>query len=132
MENQVDAQTESSPVTLEVPHDGAAYATWRQTGKLPEVKPAQPKGESAPPKESSAEGQEPKGKAAPASEAGNKDQEKQKPPRDNAASRLNELLEDLRRAGLTPAESGASPARSDLGRGSAFRLGSPKFPPKSR
>jgi hypothetical protein len=31
-------------------------------------------------------------------------QEKQKPPRDNAATRLNELLQDLRKAGLTPAE----------------------------
>ena len=103
MENQIDVQSESSPV-IEVPRDGAAYAEWRQTGKLPEAKPAQPKGESAPPKESSAEGQEPKGKPAPASEAGNKEQEKPKPPRDNAASRLNELLEDLRKAGLTPAE----------------------------
>jgi len=80
------------------------YAEWRQTGKLPEAKPTQPKGESAPPKESSAEGEEPKGKSAPASETGNKDQEKQKPPRDNAATRLNELLDDLRKAGLTPAE----------------------------
>ena len=104
MENQIDVQPESSPATLEVPRDGAAYAEWRQTGKLPEAKPAQPKGESAPPKESSAEGREPKEKVAPASEAGNKEQEKPKPPRDNAASRLNELLEDLRKAGLTPAE----------------------------
>lgn len=103
MENQLDVQTESSPV-IEVPRDGAAYAEWRQTGKLPEAKPTQPKGESAPPKESSAEGEEPKGKSAPASETGNKDQEKQKPPRDNAATRLNELLDDLRKAGLTPAE----------------------------
>jgi hypothetical protein len=37
MENQVDVQTESSPV-IEVPRDGAAYAEWRQTGKLPEAK----------------------------------------------------------------------------------------------
>jgi len=79
MENQLDVQTESSPV-LQVPRDSAAYAEWRQTGKLPEAK-SQPKGESAPPKESSAEGQEPNGKAAPVSQTGNKDQEKQKPPR---------------------------------------------------
>jgi hypothetical protein len=65
MENQVDVQTESSPV-IEVSRDGAAYAEWRQTGKLPEAKPAQPKEESVPSKESSAEGQEPKGKSAPA------------------------------------------------------------------
>src|SRR6516165_4021436 len=60
MENQIDIQTKSSPVTLEVPRDGTAYAEWRQTGKLPEATPAKPKGESAPPKESSAEGKEPK------------------------------------------------------------------------
>jgi hypothetical protein len=41
MENQVDVQPESSPVTFEVPRDGAAYAEWRQSGKLPEAKPAQ-------------------------------------------------------------------------------------------
>ena len=104
MENQADVQTESSPVTFEVPRDGAAYAECRQTGKLPEAKPAQPKGESAPPKESSAEGQQPKEKAAPVSKTGKQDQERQKPPRDNAATRLTELLEDLRKAGLTPAE----------------------------
>ena len=68
MENQPDVQAESSTATLEVPRDGAAYAEWRQTGKLPEAKPAQPKGESAPPKESSAEGKEPKEKPAPVSE----------------------------------------------------------------
>jgi hypothetical protein len=45
----------------------------------------------------------PKGKSAPVSETGKQDQEKQKL-RDNAATRLNELLEDLRKAGLTPAE----------------------------
>jgi hypothetical protein len=56
------------------------------------------------PKESSAEGQQPKEKAAPVSETGKQDQEKQKPPRDNAATRLTELLDDLKRAGLTPAE----------------------------
>ena len=105
METEIkDVHAESSTAHFEVPRDGAAYATWRQTGKLPEAKPAQPKGESAPPKESSAEGQESKEKSAPVSETGNKDQEKQKPPRDNAAARLNELLEDIKRAGFTPAE----------------------------
>jgi hypothetical protein len=98
-----DVQAESSPA-IEVPRDGAAYAKWRQTGELPEAKPAQPKGESAPPKESSAEGQQPKEKSAPVSETGKQDQERQKPPRDNAATRLNEILEDLRKANLTPAE----------------------------
>jgi hypothetical protein len=77
MENTIDVQPESSPV-FEVPRDGAAYAEWRQTGKLPEAKPAQPKKEdSAPSKESS---------------TGKQDQERQKPPRDNGATRLNEIL----------------------------------------
>ena len=44
------------------------------------------------------------GKIPPASEAGKQDQDRQKPPRDNAGTRLNEILDDLRKAGLTPAE----------------------------
>jgi hypothetical protein len=45
------------------------------------------------PKESSAEGQQPKEKAAPVSETGKQDQERQKPPRDNAAMRVSAPLD---------------------------------------
>lgn len=87
------APVTETPSTFEVPKDRAAYDQWRQTGKLPE----QPKAESAP---ASAEGDRPTEKPAPGSEPGKKPQER----RDNAATRLNELLADLKRAGLTPAE----------------------------
>lgn len=94
-----DVQAESSPA-LEVPREGEAYAKWRQTGELPAAKPKTEA--SATSTEHSAEGQKPEERAAPASEAGKATQEKK--PRDNAAARLNELLEDLRKAGMTPAE----------------------------
>jgi hypothetical protein len=95
----LDAQAAPSPA-IEVPRESAAYAEWRQTGKLP----AQPKNEaSAASQDHSAAGEKPAEKSAPASEAGKGTQER-KPARDNAAARLNELLDDLRRAGFTPAE----------------------------
>lgn len=64
---------------------------WRMTGELPG------KAESAPAKEDSATD---KVETAPASEAGHQE----KPKRDNAETRLKELLADLKTAGLTPAE----------------------------
>ena len=63
------------------------------TGELP--KDSKPKGESAPP----TSGDKPE-KTAPAPEAGTKQEHK---PR-GAETRLTELLDDLKRAGLTPAE----------------------------
>lgn len=94
-----DVLAASSPAPA-VPTDPKAYAEWRQTGKTPE--PSQPKEESAPSKDSAA-GDEPAQKTAPASEAGKKQEIKERP-RSNAETRLNELLEDLRHAGLSPAE----------------------------
>lgn len=98
------APTESSPV-LSIPADADGYSEWRLTGKLPEKKekPSKPEESAAPDK--SAEGDEPEGKTAPAPEAGSNKQEQQsKPPRSDAASRLNEILADLKRAGLSPSE----------------------------
>ncbi len=63
---------------------------------LPEFKP---KAESAPAKETPAKVVETEGKTAPASEPG---KESQEPKRNTAEARLNELLDDLRAAGLTP------------------------------
>lgn len=99
-----DVLVESSPATpeatpAEVPADPAAYAEWRMSGKVPEPKQKQqPKqrAESAP-----AEADQPD---TPASEADEPRQEKPPAKRDNAASRLQELLADLRTAGYTPAE----------------------------
>lgn len=95
---------ESSPAehqTFEVPRGGQEYANWRMTGKLPE-KPK--KAESAPAKESSAAEQVEKD--APVSETGKESQDKPKvqPKRDTAETRLQELLADLRTAGLSPSE----------------------------
>jgi hypothetical protein len=98
----VNTAEASSAAAVEVPNDPEGYAEWRQTGKVPEPKPkpaAQPKEESAPSKESSAEGAQESGKA-PESEPGKKQEHKPS----KAEARLNELLEDLRRAGLSPAE----------------------------
>ena len=88
---------ESSPVievnsTFEVPQ-GAARAEWLKTGKVPEETP---KAAPAPAKKTAAEGDKPEG-TEPASEPGNKQER-----RSNADTRLNELLDDLREAGLTP------------------------------
>ncbi len=102
------APAESSSAPIEIP-SGEAYTAWRMTGKLPAAKPAAPaKGTStnegsAPSSDSSAGGTPPAENSAPASEAGKPIQEKGKP-RSSADTRLTELLNDLREAGLTPTE----------------------------
>ena len=104
------ASTESSPV-LTIPADEASYSEWRLTGKLPEKKspekPSKPEESAAP--EPSAEGPEhgsdaPEEKTAPAPEAGEEPtQERRQPPQKAPAGpRLQEILNDLRAAGLTP------------------------------
>lgn len=100
------AVAESSPAaeapqtqTFEVPRDPAAYNQWRKTGEIPESKP---KREAPAPskKESSAAPEKEAGTSA-ASEA---ETQQERKPRSDAASRLDEILADLRRAGFTPAE----------------------------
>src|SRR6187455_476367 len=86
------AVAEPTPTTPEIPTGGADYLEWRKTGKLPSA-------ESAPAKESA--GDKPD-KSAPAPEAGRPQQERK--PRSNAESRLEEILTDLRTAGLSPSE----------------------------
>lgn len=85
---------ESSPATTErttlfIP-EGEARADFMKTGVIPE-----PKAESAPAKEPPAAKAE---KTAPASEPGDKQERK-----NTAETRLNDLLDGLREAGLTPA-----------------------------
>lgn len=100
-----DVHAASSPAAaVEVPKDPQAYQEWRRTGKLPAAK--EPAGK---PKEDSttsqaAEGDKPKEKTAPASAAGKEQEPKPPKPRSNAETRLNEILEDLKRAGLSPVE----------------------------
>jgi hypothetical protein len=94
------ASTESSPV-LQIPKDPEQYAEWRQTGKLPgDKQDKQPKDADSEPAKESADGEEPEEKHAPAPEAGSKQERR----RDTAADRLQEILGDLKRAGLSPSE----------------------------
>lgn len=86
-----DAPVESSPTTFEAP-SGDARTEWLKTGKLPEAKPK-------PKTEASASSSE----TAPDSETGKQGNQERKP-KPSAADRLNEILADLKTAGLTPAE----------------------------
>lgn len=77
---------------LEVPTDQAGYDAWRRTGEIT------PKGESATPGQS-AEGEKPTETASEAVK-----QEAPVKQRGTAETRLQELLADLKTAGLSPAE----------------------------
>lgn len=100
-----DSSPAPQAAPMEVPTESAAYAEWRISGKLPEAPKKQPKsGVSATSNgNSSAASEEAAEKASPASEAG-ENQQQEKRSRSNAETRLNEILADLRRAGMTPAE----------------------------
>jgi hypothetical protein len=107
------ASAETTPKALEVPRDKAAYAEWRKTGKMPGAKPNEGQAAASADSSGSSAGDDVAagGEVDLASEAGTSKQERGraetsvvKPSRDNAATRLNELLGDLKRAGLTPAE----------------------------
>ena len=65
--------------------DSPEYANWRVTGQIPDPPKAEPRPE----------------KTAPVSETGDRQQERRP---SKAEARLNELLQDLKRAGLTPSE----------------------------
>jgi hypothetical protein len=94
----VAAESSPAATAFEIPTDSEGYSNWRTTGELPAKPKAASKestpapGESAPPSE----------KTAPASEPGKHTQEAK--PRSTAETRLNELLADLKKAGLSPAE----------------------------
>ena len=95
-----DAPDSSSP---SIPTGGKDYAKWRMTGELPEKKQPSKREASTPSNESSDSSADDAGEnSAPASETGTNTQERKQPGK--AESRLNEILEDLRRAGLSPSE----------------------------
>lgn len=105
-DNNTGANTSPAPqAAIEVPTESAAYAEWRITGKLPESPSKKPPKSEAPAtsRNGSAAPEEGVEKASSASEAGEEHQQ-EKRSRSNAESRLNEILSDLRRAGLSPAE----------------------------
>lgn len=101
---------ESSPASFAIPTEPGEYATWRQTGELPAEKPVAEKTPGQkPPKAGEAATSEPTSESAPASDTGKGKQEsrgERTPKRggDDAASRLQEILGDLKNAGLSPAE----------------------------
>jgi hypothetical protein len=73
----------AEPTTLEVPKGGQEYAEWRMTGKTRQSKEA----------------------STPSSEKADSEPAKQeRKARSNADSRLTELLNDMREAGISPAE----------------------------
>jgi len=94
----------STGTTLTPPADAESYSKWRLTGEMPEQKKSKPKPEETSAASESAEGEsqpdQPE-ESAPGPEPGTKKQEHRK---GSAADRLNELISDLRRAGLTPSE----------------------------
>jgi hypothetical protein len=96
IERPSPSESSASPgaESFEVPKDPAARLEWRKTGKLPEKNNTPKKEASAPSTNSETN--------APASEAGSDLQERKQ--RSNAETRLTELLGDLKRAGLSPAE----------------------------
>jgi len=104
--NGTPAVAEPSPATeapaaIEVPRERAAYDNWRKTGEMPGSKPAAAKEPKASTAKESSGAPENGAKTSPASEAESTQETK---PRSNAETRLNEVLADLRRAGLSPAE----------------------------
>jgi hypothetical protein len=92
----VESSTQATAV-LEVPSnpDSTEYADWRLTGKIPAA--PKPKPEDPAPSTYTVKSE----KAAPVSETGISQQE---PRHSKAERRLTELLEDLKRAGLSPSE----------------------------
>jgi len=88
-----ESSTAAEPSTLTAPTNGAEYANWRMTGKLPEAKAPAPK---APKPGAPA--------ASTDSAAGSEPDNSQGHRKGGAETRLNELLADLKRAGLSPAE----------------------------
>ena len=98
------AVTEATPaVAIEIPREGKARTEWQISGKLPDAKEPSSKAESTP--AHPADEAQADSETRTASEA-ESTQEHKKPGKrtSDAGTRLGEILEDLKRAGLTPAE----------------------------
>lgn len=107
MENTTTETAVSSPApqSFEIPSEPKANLEWRKSGKLPGEAATEgtPKADSTPAnKNASASASEESAAETAAASATAPKQEKAKQPR--ADDRLTELLADLRKAGLTPAE----------------------------
>lgn len=100
MENQQTDTAASSPApqpVFEIPSDPKANLEWRTTGKLPDATT-----DGKPKEDSTTSASEEKSSEPAAASATAPKQEKTKQP--TAADRLNEVLADLKKAGLSPLE----------------------------
>jgi hypothetical protein len=103
MDANLQAGQEAPSAPVVIPKEGSKeYSEWRMTGKLPDAKgkPVKDATENTSDSESDDKSEQ---KSAPASEAGKDTQEKTKS-RSTAQTRLEEILADLKHAGLSPAE----------------------------
>lgn len=104
---QPDAAAPSTPA-IEVPRNPEAYAKWRRTGELPQAEPDNKKPANGGNAETSEDNDSrshdnSSDKGASASETDNNRATETKP-KSKAQARLDEILADLKAAGLTPAE----------------------------
>jgi hypothetical protein len=107
MENQLTDNAASSPApqTFEIPSDPKANLEWRKTGELPaSAKEGTPKEASTPSKENASAANRKDGAAEPAAASATATQQEKTKQQSAAATRLNELLADLKKAGLSPEE----------------------------
>lgn len=87
---------------VEVPSDAKAYAEWRSTGKLPQAESAPAKKPSDTKAADNAVEGEGDGRAPEAADSETENHQGRKPGK--AETRLNELLAQMREAGLSPSE----------------------------
>lgn len=94
------------PTVISIPRDAEGYGEWRQTGKLPESKPAVPPKKTSKPADSatatSSDAGDGEGTGAASDAAEGKQGGTPKPTKTDR--RLNELLADIKKAGFTPEE----------------------------
>ncbi|MES2136121.1 MAG: hypothetical protein V4502_03550 [Pseudomonadota bacterium] len=104
METQTTEVAASSPAAFEPPSDPVLNLEWRKTGELPAAKKEATSKEASTPsaEDASAAGSDESAARTASDSAPGTKQEKAKQP--TAADRLNDILADLKRAGLSPAE----------------------------
>ncbi|MES2136992.1 MAG: hypothetical protein V4502_08040 [Pseudomonadota bacterium] len=104
METQTTEVAASSPAAFEPPSDPVLNLEWRKTGELPAAKKEATSKEASTPsaEDASAAGSDESAARTASDSAPGTKQERAKQP--TAADRLSEVLADLKRAGLSPAE----------------------------
>lgn len=91
--------------SFEIPSDPKANLEWRKTGELPaSTKEGTPKEASTPSKENASAAHRKDDTAEPAAASATATQQEKTKQQSSAATRLNEILADLRKAGLSPDE----------------------------